>query len=129
MHEALFILYVKDQAVSTAFYERVLDRAPRLNVPGMTEFALNDGGVLGLMPEAGIKRLLGDTLPDPAKAHGIPRAELYLRVDDPAAYHARALANGATELDGLRQRAWGDIAGYCLDLDGHVLAFAGVGVQ
>ena len=124
MKEAIFILYVKDQAASADFYQRVLDRQPRLNVPGMTEFALTDGSVLGLMPAAGIKRLLGDRLPDPAQANGVPRAEVYLRVDDPAAYHERALTLGATEMDGLAHRDWGDIAAYSLDPDGHVLAFA-----
>jgi len=124
MKEAIFILYVKDQAASADFYQRVLDRQPRLNVPGMTEFALTDGSVLGLMPAAGIKRFLGDRLPDPAQANGVPRAEVYLRVDDPAAYHERALTLGATEMDGLAHRDWGDIAAYSLDPDGHVLAFA-----
>ena len=124
MKEALFILYVKDQSTSTAFYQQVLDSKPRLNVPGMTEFALKDGCVLGLMPEEGIKQLLGDRLPDPAQARGIPRAELYLRVDDPAACHARALAHGATEICGLAPRDWGDVAAYSLDPDCHVLVFA-----
>lgn len=124
MHEAILILYVKDQRASASFYQRVLDKAPRLDVPGMTEFALTERCVLGLMPEAGIKRLLGERLPDPARATGTPRAELYLRVDDPAAFHRRALANGAVELDRLANRDWGDVAAYSLDPDGHVLAFA-----
>jgi hypothetical protein len=55
----------------------------------MTEIALGTQVVLGLMPEAGIRALLGSALPDPASAHGIPCAELYLVVDDAAAYHAR----------------------------------------
>ena len=51
---AHFILYVADQARSTSFYSAVLAFTPRLNVPGMTAFALpGGGGVLGLMPEAG----------------------------------------------------------------------------
>jgi uncharacterized glyoxalase superfamily protein PhnB len=124
MHETSFILYVADQAASAAFYRRVLDTEPRLDVPGMTELELPGGAVLGLMPEAGIKRLLGDAIEDPARARGAPRAELYLVVDDPAAFHARALAAGATELDALRERDWGDTAAYSADLDGHVLAFA-----
>lgn len=120
-----FILYVADQARSTAFYEAALGLAPRLNVPGMTEFALPGGGVLGLMPEAGIRRLLGGALPDPALARAAPRCELYLLVDDPAAAHARALAAGARELSPLAPRDWGHTAAYALDPDGHVLAFAG----
>lgn len=118
------ILYVEDQPASALFYRRVLAVAPRLDVPGMTEFAIG-GSVLGLMPETGIKRLLGDRLPDPALGRGAPRAELYLVVDDPGPYHARALAAGARELSALAPREWGHDAAYSLDPDGHVLAFAG----
>ncbi len=118
------ILYVKDQKQSTSFYSRVLNLDPTLNVPGMTEFKINEGCVLGLMPEKGIKRLLGDVLPDPEKASGIPRAEVYLRVENPGQYHDRALKNGAKELSPLQRRDWGDNAAYSIDHDGHVLAFA-----
>jgi uncharacterized protein len=119
-----FILYVRDQAASARFYTRVLGFEPRLNVPGMTEFELGDSAVLGLMPERGIKRLLGDKLPDPEAGVGTPRAELYLYVDDPSAAHRRALDVGARELSALAPRDWGDEAAYCMDADGHVLAFA-----
>ena len=127
---AHFILYVADQAASAAFYASVLAAAPTLDVPGMTEFALGEGAVLGLMPESGIRRLLGDRLPDPSRARGVPRAELYLRVADAGASHARALAAGATELDALARRGWGEDVAYALDPDGHVIAFAqrGAGV-
>ncbi len=118
-----FILYVHDQAASARFYRAVFEQAPRLDVPGMTEFALGDA-VLGLMPEAGIRRLLGDALPDPKQARGVPRAEVYLMVDDPAQHHRRALAAGGRELSPLTPRDWGHEAAYALDLDGHVLAFA-----
>ncbi len=123
-HASHFILYVADQARSAAFYRHALALEPRLDVPGMTEFDLPGGGVLGLMPEAGIRRLLGAALADPATARGVPRAELYLMVPDPAAAHARALEAGATELSPLLPRDWGHAAAYALDPDGHVLAFA-----
>jgi len=118
MH-AHFILYVRDQASSARFYRTVLAREPRLDVPGMTEIDL-DGAVLGLMPESGIRRFL-----DLPESSG-PRAELYLLVDDPVAFHARACANGARELSPLLPRDWGHAAAYSLDPDGHVLAFARV---
>jgi uncharacterized protein len=121
---AHLILYVRDQGTSRRFYAAALGVDPILDVPGMTEFPLGTGAVLGLMPVAGIRRLLGDRLPDPGTAAGIPRAELYLRVADPAAYHARALAAGARELSPLLPRDWGDLAAYSLDPDGHVLALA-----
>jgi uncharacterized protein len=121
---AIFILFVRDQERSAAFYKSALGSTPVLDVPGMTEFSLCGGAGLGLMPETGIRKLLGPGLPDPATAQGTPRSELYLVVDDPAACHARALTAGATELSPLAERPWGDLAAYCLDLDGHVLAFA-----
>ena len=121
---AHFILYVADQTRSVAFYTTVLATEPRLDVPGMCEFLLPGGAILGLMPESGIRKLLGQALPDPSLGRGIPRAELYLLVGDPDAFHQRALACGATELSPLRYRDWGHLATYALDLDGHVLAFA-----
>jgi catechol 2,3-dioxygenase-like lactoylglutathione lyase family enzyme len=121
---ALFILYVADQSRSSEFYAAVLGIAPRLNVPGMTEFTLPSGAILGLMPETAIERLLGPVLPSPAAARGVPRAELYLVVPEAANYHARALAAGARELSPLRARSWGHTVAYSLDPNGHVLAFA-----
>ena len=123
MSEALFILYVENQAASARFYEQVLEKPPRLNVPGMTEFQLAEGAVLGLMPEDGIRRLL-PKLPDPSRANRLPRAELYLYVDHPGQAYDNAIDCGAEVLDALAQRGWGDWVAYCRDLDGHVLAFA-----
>ena len=120
---AHFILYVEDQERSAAFYRAALGIAPRLHVPGMTEFEVA-GAIVGLMPEKGIERLLGDALPAPSRARGTPRSELYLVVTDPREAHARALAAGAKELSPVQPRDWGDEAGYVLDPDGHVLAFA-----
>ncbi len=120
-----FILYVVDQAESTSFYTKVLGQEPSLNVPGMTQFEMPGGSTLGVMPTAGIKKLLGEKLPNPEKAAGVPRAELYLRVSDPEKSLERAVNAGAEELSTVQERGWGDRAGYCLDLDGHVLAFAG----
>ena len=122
--KAHFILYVKDQVRSTAFYSHVLGCQPALNVPGMTEFNLSENSILGLMPEEGIKRLLGDKLPDPARGKGVPRSEIYLLVSNPREYHQRAIEAGAVELSGLENRDWGQRAAYSLDPDGHILAFA-----
>lgn len=121
---AYFIFYVSDQVRSESFYCSALAMRPRLSVPGMTEFDLPGGSVLGLMPEQNIRRLLGTALPDPATANGVPRAELYLLVSKADLYHQRALSLGARELSPVMPRSWGHKAGYLLDPDGHVLAFA-----
>lgn len=102
-----FIFYVLDQEASTRFYERVLLSSPVLNVPGMTEFQLDRGSKLGLMPYEGINRLLGSHLTSPDQACGNPNSELYLIVDDPFEYHQRSLKHGATELSPVQERDWG----------------------
>lgn len=119
-----FILYVKDQEASKEFYKKVFEDAPDLHVPGMTEFMLAPNVKLGLMPESGIQKLLNNKVPVPASGNGIPRCELYLYVENPEQYLTRALNSGATAISECLPRDWGDIAGYCADIDGHVLAFA-----
>lgn len=119
-----FILYVSDQQKSAEFYSKILGQLPRLNVPGMAEFELSDKSVLGLMPSAGIKKLLGDLIIDPESAAGVPRAELYFRVIDPEASFRRALEAGARLLSPVETRNWGARAGYFADPDGHVVAFS-----
>jgi uncharacterized glyoxalase superfamily protein PhnB len=119
-----FILYVADQQESTRFYQVVLDKKPILNVPGMTEFMLADGCKLGLMPQAGIVKILGNKTPHPASGNGIPRCELYLYTPDIGSSHARLIAAGAKEINPVEDRDWGDTVGYCSDPDGHVIAIA-----
>jgi uncharacterized protein len=124
MKSVEIILYVSDQQASRKFYETVLEQAPSLDVPGMTEFRMTEGAMLGLMPITTIRELLGASLPDPMAAQGVPRSELYLQVNEPEAYHRRALEQGARELSPLVRRSWGHEAAYSLDPDGHVLVFA-----
>lgn len=119
-----FILYVRDQEASTNFYRILLNQEPRLEVPGMTEFHLSNECILGLMPEGGIKRLLGDSIKDPEKTNGIARAEVYLVVTEPEQFISRALSAGGKMLSPISLRNWGDRAGYIADLDGHVIALA-----
>ena len=116
---AEFILYVTDQARATAFYRHVLAAEPVLDVPGMTEFDLG-GATLGLMPAGDMEALLSGQI----RAGAGQRCELYLRRSDAAAALARAADGGGRLLDGLRDRSWGERAGYLLDPDGHVLALA-----
>lgn len=119
-----FILYVHDQELSKEFYAKVLGMEPILHVPGMTEFSLSETCILGIMPESGIVKLLGDKLPALSSGRTAIRAEIYIHVDDVEYFHKRALASGAHELSTPSLRNWGDFAAYSLDPDGHVLAFA-----
>lgn len=118
-----FILYVADQARSRDFYRAVLAMEPSLDVPGMTEFDMG-GCKLGLMPEAGIARIVTPALPHPDKAHGVPRCELYLLVASAAEVASRCYAACAVEVSPLVERDWGHRVAYFADPDGHVLAIA-----
>ena len=124
VQKAHFILYVKDQYSAARFFSEVLQKKPSLHVPGMTEIELEGGCILGLMPEVGIRRLLGPSLPAPGLATRGARAELYLVVEDAAAFHERALVAGAKELSPLSPRDWGHRVAYSLAPGGCVLAFA-----
>jgi len=125
MHPHLhIILYVRNQDKSTEFYSQFLRKSPVLHVPGMTEFALNEHVILGLMPEAGIYKLLGTSMPNPTLANGIPRCELYLYCDDIMAEYAHALTCGALSISAPENRDWGHKVAYLSDPDGHILALA-----
>ncbi len=124
MQEVEFILYVADQAKSTSFYQDVFRVEPSLNVPGMTEFMLLKNVKLGLMPENGIAKIIEKRMPHPALGSGIPRCELYFRVDTPKLFMERAIQAGAVEVSPLELRDWGDLVTYLSDLDGHIIAFA-----
>nr|NQU92120.1 VOC family protein [Bacteroidota bacterium] len=124
MKEIEFIIYVADQSKSTAFYEQLFQVQASLNVPGMTEFTLTDFVKLGLMPENGIAKILTGKMPHPKQGRGIPRCELYLKVENANEYIKRGIQSGGKEISELKDRDWGDRVGYISDPDGHVLAFA-----
>jgi len=123
IHAGMTILYVADQAAAAEYYRSLFQLNPRLHVPGMTEFQLSESLVLGLMPIKGISRLLGQNWKT-GDDNASPKAELYLLVEDAAAWLTRAVALGGRMLMDVKIQNWGDRVGYCLDPDGHVLAFA-----
>ena len=120
----MIILYVADQERSKQFYETILSKKPLLHVPGMTEFQISDDFLLGLMPENGIAKILGNKTQHPEKGNGIPRCELYLIVEAPQAALQMALDAGAKKISDTELRSWGDTVAYCSDPDGHIIAFA-----
>lgn len=119
-----FILYVQDQSQAKLFYQSVLNLSPSLDVPGMTEFQLTPGVKLGIMPLAGIAKIICPAMPNPGNAAGIPRCELYLKFTDARSVLQRAQEAGAVMLSELSPRDWGDTVAYVADLDGHILAIA-----
>ncbi len=119
-----FILYVSDQVRSAEFYGKLFKLQPSLDVTGMTEFNLSESVKLGLMPESGISKILCPAMPHPKLANGIPRCELYLKVQNPEDYLKRGIELGGKSISEIKDRDWGDTVGYMADLDGHIIAFA-----
>lgn len=117
-----FILYVADQAKSTEFYTKFLNMGPSLNVPGMSEFMLPNGAILGLMPIAGIQRLLDESLLKADWSRTTPRCEIYLTVSDAEAWMERAIGAGGRKLSDVAERSWGHRVGYVADLDFNIIA-------
>ncbi len=113
-----------NQERSKDFYEKLLKIKPSLHVPGMTEFILAENVKLGLMPEKGIVKIIAKHLPHPSKGQGIPKCELYLKVNTPLNYLKRGMKLGGKEISKFQIRDWGDKVGYLSDLDGHIIAFA-----
>lgn len=124
MQSIEFILYVADQERSKQYYTQLLQKEPQLHVPGMTEFECMPGVKLGLMPESGIVKILGDRIEHPKKAQGVPRCELYLKVGEAKQYIERGIQLGGKLISPLQDRDWGDRVGYIADPDGHIIAFA-----
>lgn len=118
------ILYVANQRQSLDFYAKIIGKQPELDVPGMTEFLLSESHVLGLMPNAGIKKLLGDKIPNPELGFKIPRVEIYFKTPLAKKMFELAIQNGAHKIDEFCLRDWGDSVGYAMDSDCHLLAFA-----
>lgn len=118
------ILFVNDQELSRNFYQGIFRQPADLDVPGMTEFILNDNCRIGLMPNRGITQILGNKIQNPDSGNGIPRCELYFYVDDIQLEFDNAVKNGAKLISPIDERNWGDTACYFADPDGHIFAFA-----
>lgn len=90
----------------------------------MTEFNLSANCKIGLMPNKGIAKILADKTPHPDSGNGIPRCELYLRVNDVQTEFDNAMRSGAKLISPVMDRNWGDRVCYFSDPDGHIIAFA-----
>jgi catechol 2,3-dioxygenase-like lactoylglutathione lyase family enzyme len=121
-----FILYVQDQIKSSEFYSKLLNQKPALNVPGMTEFKLADNSVLGLMPAAGINKLLNNDYKAHTSLTNSIKAEVYLMVDSVEEYCDRAKLLNVPILKNLAEMDWGHRVIYFKDPDNYVLALAEV---
>jgi len=118
------IIYTSDQEKATGFYRTLLGADPILAVPGMTEFELNEGTKLGIMPAAGIVRILEGEISEPICSQDHVKCELYLSKENADQLYENSMKAGGISLGGFKLRNWGEEVAYCLDLDGNLIAFA-----
>jgi catechol 2,3-dioxygenase-like lactoylglutathione lyase family enzyme len=124
IHLTHIIFFVENQQAARDFYAQLLKTTPDVDVPGMTEFLLSPGCRLGLMPKKGIKKILGNSIPDFDSLYPVPCCELYLYIGNAELAMQHAITCGARILSPVLHRNWGDYAGYVADPDGNIIAFA-----
>lgn len=117
------IIYVENQKKSRDFYTALFEKAPTLDVDGMTEIPLSESTFLGLLPGNGIVEILEGNIDNPNQNTAYPRCELYLYVDSPETYYEKAIALGARGISSAKWRNWGDFTSYVTDFDGNIIAF------
>ncbi len=122
--KAMIIFFVESQERSREFYRTFLQKEPSVDVEGMTMFEIDNSFVLGLMPETGIAKILGESVPHPSRGNGIPRCELYLFVKNLERAIERLVQAGGRLVSNVVERDWGDRVAYGTDLDRHVIALA-----
>lgn len=124
MTKTYFIIYVEDQEKTKLFYELLFNKEPILDEPGMTEFELPDGSILGVMPIESIQKLFGSDFTNTHERKSLPQTEFYIIVENAIELHKRAIQLGATEIRKFDMMDWGDKVAYSINHDGHILAFA-----
>ncbi|MEN8193505.1 MAG: glyoxalase [Bacteroidota bacterium] len=124
MNKTYFIIYVKDVDKTKLFYELLFAIPPIVDEPGMCEFELPNGAILGIMPNSSLEKLFGTDYIVNEKKKTSPKFELYFQVDNAEAFHKKAKQLGALELRKFGKMDWGDSVAYSINHDGHILAFA-----
>lgn len=119
-----FIIYVDNLEKTKLFYELLFKINPILDVPGMCEFKLPDGAILGIMPNTSLEKLFGKDYELQKNRKSLPSTEFYFLVDDALLLHKRAIQLGASEIKEFTEMDWGDKVAYSINHDGHILAFA-----
>jgi uncharacterized glyoxalase superfamily protein PhnB len=129
MYPFEIILYVENQNISKNFYKNILEINPRLDVPGMTEFEINSGCILGLMPYKNIKVIIPQSFSKFFLDSNIPSCELYIITNEIDRKIKLAIENGAKILSPFEMRNWGHEVVYFSDPDSHILAFAKIATK
>lgn len=119
-----FILDTDDLGKSRMFYSLLFDTEPIVDENNIVEFEIVPGVILGLQT-AGLKDKLFDAdIYSKYRNSKSGSSELYIECINAEEMHKKALSLGCLELSPFSKRNWGAEAGYSINHDGHILAFA-----
>lgn len=124
---SLVIVAVHELTRARRFYDAAFGWPVAVDAPVYTEYALPGAMRLGLYLREGFAKNTAAPISPRAPGH-TTATELYLTVDDPAAYASRLADLGARCLSPLAERPWGDLAAYFEDPEGNVVVVARPGV-
>ena len=119
-----FIIYVDNLEKSKLFYELLFSIKPIIDEPGMSEFELPDGSIIGIMPNSSLEKFFGKEFEQQKNRKALPQTEFYFLVEDALSLHNRAIQLGATEIREFSEMDWGDKVAYSINHDGHIFGFA-----
>lgn len=117
------VLAVSDMRRSLTFYQSVFDWKIRIEKKGYVEFELPGGRGLALSARESFEVVTG-SVPHEIDDNNTSGTQVYLRCEEMPKVIARLHSVGARLLSGVKERDWGDEAGYFADPDGHVLVIA-----
>ncbi|MBU1098250.1 MAG: hypothetical protein CVV23_02490 [Ignavibacteriae bacterium HGW-Ignavibacteriae-2] len=119
-----FIILVQDLKKCKMFYELLFQKKPVVDENNICEFELNPYSILGLMTKDLTDKIFESDfsylMPNKIK-HG---NEIYIECANAEEMHKKALQLGCLEISSFQKRAWGQSAGYSVNHEGHILAFA-----
>lgn len=113
------ILYVENVGATLDFYEAAFGLAVSIRHPSGDFGTLDTGETILSFSSHALMTSLGKSpaAPDPAR----PTFEIAFETDDVAAAYERALAAGATPVQGAKKEEWGQTTAYVRDPNGFLV--------
>ena len=119
-----FILDSKDLSKSKMFYSLLFDTQPIVEDNNIVEFEIVPGFILGLQSIELKDKLFDRDIFNRYRNTSNAASELYIECENAEAMHQKALSLGCLELSPFSKREWDHYAGYSINHDGHILAYA-----
>lgn len=118
------ILDTKDLSKSKMFYSILFDTQPIVEDNNIVEFEIVPGFIIGLQTRELKEKIFDPDIYSKYSRESGSGSEIYIECDNAESMHRKALSLGCLELSPFTRMDWGHRAGYSINHDGHILAFA-----